>query len=270
MPIRLAFIGSGYINRIHARAALDIGGIELSAVVNHRSESMKKFAEDFSIKRSYLNIEDLIRDGGVDAVVIGTPNIYHATQSIAALNAGYHVLVEKPMAINGVEARAMVAAAEKNQVTLMVAHCFRYEPQVRWLRKELSSGRIGNVIRTKGYSRHIQWGPEGWFNQKTLAGGGAMLDLGVHSIDTARFLLGDPLPTSIFARIGTHYRKIEVDDTATIIINWDNGCYSVIEAGWWQPESDNEFTSAQAFGSEGYGRIFPPMIRMGDDTELPA
>ena len=97
-----------------------------------------------------------------------------------------------------------------------------------------------------------------------------MADLGIHSIDTARFLLGDPLPTSIFARIGTHYREIEVDDTATIIINWDNGCYSVIEAGWWQPESDNEFTSAQAFGSGGYGRIFPPMIRIGDDTELPA
>ena len=141
MPIRLAFIGCGYINRIHARAALDIGGIELSAVVNHRSESMEKFAEDFSIKRSYLNIEDLIRDGGVDAFVIATPNIYHAPQTIAALNAGYHVLVEKPMAMNGVEARAMVAAAEKNQKTLMVAHCFRYEPQVRWLRKELSAGR---------------------------------------------------------------------------------------------------------------------------------
>jgi predicted dehydrogenase len=270
MPIRLAFIGSGHINRVHAKAALDIGGIELSAVVNHRPESMEKFASDFSIKKTYLKIEDLIQEGGVDAFVVATPNKFHADQTIAALNAGYHVLVEKPMAMNGTEARAMVAAAQANQKTLMVAHCFRYDPQVRWLRKVIQSDKIGSIVRTKGFNRHIQWGPQGWFAQKYFAGGGALADMAIHSIDTARFLLGDPLPVSIFARIGTHYQAMDVDDTATLIINWENGSYSVIEGGWWQPDSDNEFTSAQVFGSTGYARIFPPKICKDDQVEQPA
>ena len=270
MTVRLAFIGCGNINRVHANIAQQMHGVELSAVVNHRTDSMQKFAKDFSIPRTYLNIEELIADGGIDAVVIATPNQLHAHQSILALQAGLNVMVEKPMAMNAVEARAMLAAAVENQKTLMVAHCWRYEPQVRWLSRQILSGKIGSIVRTKGYNRHIAWGPKGWFTQKSLAGGGAMADLGVHSIDTARFLLGDPLPLSVFARIGTFYKSMDVDDTATVLINWDNGSYSLIESGWWQPESDDEFTSALVFGTQGYGRIFPPQIRAGEDIEQPA
>lgn len=270
MTIRLAFIGCGNINHVHATAARQIHGVELAAVVNHQAESMEKFADTFSIPRTYLAVEDLIADGDIDAVIIATPNQLHARQSILALQAGIHVLVEKPMAMNAVEARAMLAAAVDHRKTLMVAHCWRYEPQVRWLGRQLSSGKIGSIVRTKGYNRHIAWGPEGWFTQKKLAGGGAMADLGVHSIDTARFLLGDPLPLSIFARTGTFYHSMDVDDTATVFINWDNGSYSLIESGWWQPESDDEYTSALVFGTQGYGRIFPPQIRKGSEIEQPA
>ena len=269
MTVRLAFIGCGTINRVHANVAQKMNGVELSAVVNHRVDSMQKFAEDFSISRTYLALEDLIADGGIDAVVIATPNQLHASQSILALQAGLNVMVEKPMAMNAGETRAMLAAALENQKTFTVAHCWRYEPQVRWLGRQILSGKIGAVVRTKGYSRHIGWGPEGWFTQKSLAGGGAMADLGVHSIDTARFLMGDPMPLSVFARIGTFYKSMDVDDTATVLINWDNGSYSLIESGWWQPESDDEFTSALVFGTQGYGRIFPPQIRTGEEILQP-
>jgi predicted dehydrogenase len=95
--MRIAFAGTGYISKIHAQAARNLG-LTLSAVVNHQTASMADFAQTFGIPRQYTEISDLIGDGHVDAIVIATPNYLHAPQSIAALSAGLHVMVEKPMA----------------------------------------------------------------------------------------------------------------------------------------------------------------------------
>src|SRR3990172_7238170 len=160
MPLRLAFTGTGYISKIHAQAA-------------------KKLPE-------------LLTAGGVDALVVSTPNYLHAPETIAALNAGVHVMVEKPMALNAAEAEAMVAAGQASGAVLMVAHCWRFDSEVLWLREQVRSGKLGQIIRTKGYGVHVNWGPGGWFTQKQFAGGGALADLGIHALDTARFLMGDP------------------------------------------------------------------------------
>ncbi len=124
----------------------------------------------------------------MDALVVSTPNYLHASQTIAALQAGVHVLVEKPMAMNASEAEQMCEASAKSGAQLMLAHCWRFDEEAIWLKAHLA--RIGRIIRTKGYGNHIQWGPSGWFTQKQFAGGGAMADVGVHAIDTTRFLLG--------------------------------------------------------------------------------
>ena len=95
--MRIAFAGTGYISKVHAQAARNLG-LTLSAVVNHQAASMADFAQTFGIPRQYTEISDLIGDEHVDAIVIATPNYLHAPQSIAALSAGMHVMVEKPMA----------------------------------------------------------------------------------------------------------------------------------------------------------------------------
>jgi predicted dehydrogenase len=77
---------------------------------------------------------------------------------------------------------------------------------------------LGNVIRTTGYGIHTHWGPSGWFTQQQYAGGGALADMGIHAIDTVRFLLGDPDPRSVYAKIGTHSGNYDVDDTAVLMI----------------------------------------------------
>ena len=107
MPIRLAFTGTGSISKVHAASAR-AAGAELVAAVNHRPESMGKFAAEFNIPRQYANLRDLLKDGSVDAVVIGTPNYLHAPETISALNAGVPVMVEKPMAMNAEIGRAHV------------------------------------------------------------------------------------------------------------------------------------------------------------------
>ena len=262
MSIKIAFTGTGYIARIHARAAQALAGVELVAVVNHRPDSMRDFAQAFGIKRQYATLEALLSDGDVDAVSINTPNYLHAPQTIAALEAGVHVMVEKPMAMNAQEAQQMFTASEKSGARLLVAHCWRFDEEVQWLKEKIE--RIGPIIRTKSYGVHVNWGPGGWFTQKEFAGGGALADMGIHALDTVRYLLGDPQPESVYARIGAYYQASDVDDTGVIIVNWQGGATSYVESGWWQPHSDGPEAGAQLYGKSGFASLFPTYLSLPD------
>ncbi|MFQ5419566.1 MAG: Gfo/Idh/MocA family protein [Anaerolineae bacterium] len=262
-PIKVAFAGTGF-SRVHARCAQAMPDVEMVAVVNHRPESMAAFAETFNIPRQYTHLEDLLADGDVDAISINSPNYLHAPQTIAALNAGVHVMVEKPMAMNATEAQMMVTAAAQSSAILMVAHCFRFDPEVQWLQAQVDAGKLGNIIRSKSYGVHANWGPGGWFTQAQYAGGGAIADMGIHALDTVRFLLGDPQPVSVYAKIGTYYGNFDVDDTGVILVNWDNGTTSYIETGWWQPHADKPNAGTQLYGTKGFGELFPTRLSLPD------
>jgi len=257
--MKIAFAGTGYINKIHAQSSRSLG-VELTAVVNHKPESMAEFGKRFGISRQYETMEALLKAGGVDALVIGTPNYLHAPQAIAALKAGVHVMVEKPMAMNAREAEKMMDASAQSGAILMVAHCWRFDEDVLWLKAQ--SKKLGKIIRTKGYGVHTHWGPAGWFTQKKFSGGGALADMGIHALDTARFLLGDPKPVSVYAKIGTNYKDFDVDDTGVIIVEWENSVTSYIESGWWQPHADGPEAATQLYGTKGFGQLFPTKLEL--------
>lgn len=258
--IRLAIVGTGNIAKTHAQAIEELDNCELVALVNHRLKSMALFGQEFDVSRQYMSITDLLDAGHVDAVIICTPNALHAKQTILALQAGVHVLVEKPMAMNAEESQQMLDISRETETILQVAHCWRFDDEVQYVRDQIVSGAIGDIIRTKGYSTHVNWGPQGWFTQKELAGGGALADMGIHAVDTVRFLLGDPIPKSVYANIGTHYGDYDVDDTGVITINWTDGSSSLIEFGWWQPQSDGIAASTQFYGTQGFAKLFPTTI----------
>jgi predicted dehydrogenase len=263
--MKIAFAGTGYINKVHAQAAKNLG-LELVAVVNHKQESMAEFGKQFNIARQYETVEAMLNDGNVDALVVSTPIYLHAPQAIAVLNAGGHVMVEKPMSMNAQEAEQMCEAAEKSGTILMVAHCWRFDPDVLWLKDQ--SKKLGKIIRTKGIGVHTHWGPSGWFTQKQFAGGGAMADMGIHALDTARFLLDDPKPVAVYAKIGTYYKDFDVDDTGVIIVEWDNGAISYIESGWWQPHADGLEAATQLYGTQGFGQLFPTKLELANRKEV--
>lgn len=262
MTINVAICGTGYIARIHARAIQNIQGARVVAVAGHLPEKTAAFATEFKIPHVFDDHRALIKSYLADALVICSPNALHAPQTLAALNVGMAVMVEKPMAMNSREAEQMHEASVKNAVPLMVAHCWRFDRDVLWLKKQVNSGRLGHVIRTKGYGVHANWGPSGWFTERRLAGGGALADMGVHALDTARFLLGDPQPVSVYARIGTHYMDGDVDDTGVMLVTWDNGVHSYIESGWWQPHTDGPEAATQLYGTHGFGSVFPTRLEL--------
>lgn len=258
--MKIAFAGAGYIINIHAKAAKKQKDVQLVAVAEKYSEKSAALAQKFKIKDQYSTVEELLQAGGVDALVIGTPNSLHAPQAIAALKAGVSVMVEKPMAMSAREAEKMLEASTASGAVLMVAHCWRFDEDVNWLKRQ--TPRLGKIIRTKGYGVHTHWGPAGWFTQRQFAGGGAMADMGIHALDTARYLLGDPQPISVYAKIGTHYKDFDVDDTGVVIVEWDNGATSYFESGWWQPHSDGPEAATQLYGTQGFGQLFPTQLEL--------
>jgi predicted dehydrogenase len=255
--LRLAVIGAGFIADLHVRAARECEGVDVVGVASHHLERAQAFAERHGIPRATTDWTSLAGDAGVDAVVICTPNALHAPQAIAALRAGKAVLVEKPMALTVAEGEAMVRAAEAAGVPLLVGHMWRYRDEVRELRAGIARGELGRVVRTHGYGVHSGWGPAGWFTDRALAGGGALIDMGVHAIDTGRFLLGDPEPVRVRASLGTAYGSYDVDDDGILLIDWADGARSVVEFGWWAPHAGGLEAETEVHGTGGYARIWP-------------
>lgn len=237
--MRLALLGHGFIGRMHERAALECGATV--SVVCRRDDDWQAAVQ---------------RDD-VDAVVIGTPNSLHHPQAMAAIAAGKHVLLDKPMAVTVAEAEQIAEAARHAGLTLLVGHMWRYRTEVVEVRDRIAAGSVGRPVRTRGYGIHSAWGPSGWFTDPTLAGGGALIDMGVHAIDTVRFLLGDPQPVRVAASIGTAYGDYAVDDDGVVLIEWSNGVRSVVECGWWQPRLDGVEADTEVHGTGGYERIWP-------------
>jgi len=260
--IGIALIGSGYIAHYHARGLLEQPSVKIRALCSLAGEEAKAFADKYDIDEVTDNVKDLLGREEINAAIICTPNRFHAPFAVDFMEHGQDVFVEKPMALNGDEGRRMSRVAEEHQRILMVGHMWRFDTEVNHIRELIKSGRIGNVIKTKGYGVHVNWGPEGWFVQRDMAGGGALADMGVHAIDTVRYLLGDPRPKEVYARIGTYYGDYDVDDTGVVIITWQTGAVSIIESGWWHPHADGTEASTQLFATKGYANLFPTCYKL--------
>lgn len=239
MTMRLALLGHGFIGTMHHRAA-EACGLTITRIC--------RSGDDWS---------ETVRSDDVDAVVIATPNSLHHPQALAALECGKHVLVDKPMALDLAQAEEIADAADAAQRTLLVGHMWRYRDEVIVARDRIAAGAVGRPIRTRGYGIHAGWGPSGWFTDPAMAGGGALIDMGIHAIDTTRFVLGDPQPVRVRASLGTAHGTYAVDDDGIVLIDWSNGVRSVVECGWWQPRLDGVEADTEVYGTAGYQRIWP-------------
>ena len=264
--IKVALIGAGYIADYHARGLQALPNVEIAAVAGLPMEAAGKFADKYGIKEPTIQVSALLDRNDIDAVVIATPNKFHAPYAIDFLKNGKDVFLEKPMAMNAEEGLLIKNAATDNNQIVMVGHMWRFDEDVNFIKNVVDSGKLGKIIKTKGYGIHENWGPAGWFTQKALAGGGALADMGVHAIDTARYILGDPKPEKVYAKVGTYYGNYDVDDSGIIIITWDNGSTSIIESGWWQPHMDGPEAGTRLYGTTGYASVFPTFLKYKENN----
>ncbi len=266
-PLRIAIFGAGYIAHYHARAIQALPGVTISSIISGSQYSAKTFAKQYGVPHFNTSIESLFEESKTDAVVIATPNKFHAPIAISSMEHGMDVLIEKPVAMSTVEGLQIQHVGAQTNRIVMVGHMWRSDVETIYLREQIAKEVLGSIIKTKGYGIHKDWGPEGWFVQKDLSGGGALIDMGVHAIDTVRFLLGDPKAISVYAKIGTYYGKYDVDDSNIIVINWETGTTSIIESGWWHPHMDGPEAATRLFGTKGYGSLFPTKIELSNEEE---
>lgn len=236
--IKIGVIGCGSIaqNR-HLPEYAGNEYAEIVAVCDINEERVNVVAEKYNAE-AYTKYEDLLAESNVDAVSVCTPNYLHAPVSIAALNAGKHVLCEKPMAISTEEGEAMIEAAERAGKKLMIAHNQRFVPSHQKARKLIKEGEIGKIysFRTAfGHGGPEGWSAEGensWFFKKEQAFIGAMGDLGVHKTDLLRYLLGEEF-TEVGAFVETSAKQnADVDDTAVTVLKTESGIIGTLAASW--------------------------------------
>ncbi|MEN8249045.1 MAG: Gfo/Idh/MocA family oxidoreductase [Bacteroidota bacterium] len=264
--LRIALIGAGYIAHYHMRALQQLTNVEVVGVVAKTISSAKDFAAKYNISNALDNIEKL-DNLSIDAVVISTPNKFHAPYAIQCLQNGMDVLIEKPMAMNAEEAEQIAVTARKHSKLVLIGHMWHFDAETNHIKTLVESGKLGNIVKTKSYGIHENWGPEGWFTKKELAGGGALADMGVHAIETVRYILGNPQPKEVYAKISTSYGSYDVDDSGIIMITWDTGTVSLIESGWWQPHMDGPEAATGIYGTKGYAQLFPTLVKMShEDT----
>lgn len=262
--VRIGVLGTGIIIRnYHMLTLQNNPRAEVVAAGNLHPASLERLAGDFNIPKTYTDFAEMAADPDIDAVINGLPNYLHAPVTIQMLEAGKHVLCEKPMAMSLAEGEQMVGAAGRAGRKLMIAHMWRFDREILWLRDLVASGQLGKIFKAKSHAIWLYEGPppESWFVKPEFAGGGALADMGVHSLDTLRFVLGDARPTRVFARTGTHFGDIALDDTATLLLEFEGGIVALIEAGWYHLYADGLEGYTQIYGTRGYARALPAEFR---------
>ena len=254
--IRVGIIGVGGIaQRSHLPAFKNTPGVDVVAIADINEKKLDFVAGKFDVPRKFVDYKELLAQDDIDAVSICTPNGQHREMSVNALNAGKHVLCEKPVAVTGKDAEAIIAAARASGKVFMGAFCLRFTGASRVLKQFAQDGKLGDIYYVKGgyIRRRGIPGLGGWFTTKSLSGGGCMLDIGVHALDRMYWLMGAPEPVSVsgvtyqaFAdnavdggwpplatRIGDVYAGInDVEDMASGYVQFANGATLLLEACW--------------------------------------
>lgn len=249
---RVGLIGAGAIAQgCHAPGYAKSDRVELVAFADPVKARHDEMTERFEGIRGYKDHTSMLQEEQLDIVSVCTPNAAHAAPTIAALEAGCHVLCEKPMAITLDETDAMIAAAKKARKKLMIGFTHRMMTGPEKCREMLRAGGIGKPFMMR--VRFAHGGPyPGWakdpdtFYRPEISAGGAMLDMGIHAIDLCNWIMGPVV--SVTATCKTLLKRIKVDDNAVLLLEFKNGALGYIEVGW---TSKPGFTGLELYGSEG-------------------
>lgn len=259
--IKTAVIGLG-MGRAHIQGYREHADAELTAIADLDRERLDKVGNELKIAKRYTDPLEMLKKEDLDVVSVAVPNKFHKALTIAALEAGAHVLCEKPMAMNAAEAAEMLAAAKRTGKRLGINFSFRFTPQSFAMKRLVEAGEIGEIYfaRTVWQRRRGMPGFGGWFGQKALAGGGPLLDLGVHRLDLALWLMDYPEPEWVMGSTYNHLaaalaakagKAFDVEDFACGMIRFKNGATLELEASWAGNIRENEQMSTALLGTAG-------------------
>ncbi len=248
--IGIGLIGSQFIADIHAESFKHIRGARLIAVASPTKANAQRLADKHGIAHLYTEYREMLQRDDIQGVVLCLPNYLHCQATVNAANAGKHILCEKPMCMNLREADTMIAACQKSGVTFMYAEELCFTPKYVRAKQLVDEGALGRVYMVKQSEKHF--GPHAdWFWNVEQSGGGVLFDMGCHGIEFARWVLGRPRATSVYAHCATyvHGERTRGEDTAVLIIEFENHAMGLIEESWARQGGMDD--RAEIYGSEG-------------------
>lgn len=273
-PLRVGVVGMGWAGETHLKAYQLMPHVEVVAVADPREERLLELKQTYAIADVYADWDKLVRRNDIDIVSVCTPNQFHAPVSVAALQSGKHVLCEKPLARTSAEAEQMVRAAIDNDRMLKTAFNHRERGDIQALKQAINDGQLGRVYHAKATWMRRQGipGMGGWFTSREMAGGGPLIDLGVHVLDMALYLLGEPevkaVSAATYAELGPRGRggrKVntrtmevggyEVEDLATAFIRLADGVTLLLEASWAVYGRAGDDFGVTLYGTEGGAEV---------------
>lgn len=272
--LKIGIIGSGGIAQgCHLPGYQSIPDLcEVVALCDVNSEVAREAAKKFDVPKTYTDFHELLADKEIDAVSVTTPNKYHVEPSVCALQAGKHVLCEKPLAMNADEAKKICRAAKASGKILQVALQSRFGGPARFMKKFIDEGHMGDIYFARAQALRRR-GVPGWgvFIDKEKQGGGPLIDIGVHILDFTLFFMGYPKPVAasgktwdvlgknskLYNGMGDYDRsKFTVEDLAVGLIKFDNGAVVSLESSFMANIEGDPFVT-QLFGTKA-GAIIPP------------
>jgi predicted dehydrogenase len=258
MKLNIGIIGAGWPGQQHALAIQKIENAELYACADLDDARRREFESEFEPHKCFRDYHELLQDRHVDVAIICLPNYLHFPASLAALEAGKHLLCEKPPTMNAAEMKVLREEAAKRKLIYYFSRQYRFTPAMRAAKNAIEDGRLGKIYHAKATfirSRGIPVGVGNWFTEKKRSGGGALIDIGIHALDTAWFLLGTPRPVSISAKVFQNFPQLagdvafDVEDAAFAFIRFDNDAIVQLETSWAGNLTD-DVPPRQYFGQE--------------------
>jgi len=288
MPAELRFgvLGAGQISRAACQEINRHPRARVTAASDPNPERLAELAASLGGLRTFSDNEALLADPELDAVFIATPNAFHAPLALRALTAGKHVLVEKPFATNALEAAVVVEQAKQTGKLLSVGMNQRFRPESQRVRALVETGKLGHVYHAKAFWFRRAGIPKlgTWFCKNSLAGGGALYDIGVHLLDLALFVMGRFNPVSVsgqtYSTFGPRgigegswglsersHNDFDVDDGATALLRFDDGATLTLDVSWAIHQKEPDRMNVVVHGSEAGAGCYPGEIyRFGTET----
>jgi predicted dehydrogenase len=274
--LRVGLIGSGGIGRHYVNMFKKAGGAAVVAAADVSEKALAEVAKlDPAIVR-YTDYRRMLKAGALDAVAVCTPNKLHLAPTLTALNAGLPTIVEKPMAMNASDARRMCAAAKRAGKLLMIGFQWRFHPMAQWVRRAVDQGDFGRILYVRCQALRRRGIPSwGMFGRKEIQGGGPMIDIGVHILEMAHYVMGRPQPISAEGACYTYlgnrkpaalgpwgawdHKTYTVEDLAVGMLRFRGGASLVIESSF-AAHIEKDVWNVTVMGEKGGAQFEPPML----------
>jgi predicted dehydrogenase len=282
VPPKIVLIGAGWAARNAHLPGFRAAGTPVAAICDINPTPAQTLAKQYNIPNVYSDYKEMIEREKPDSVHVLLPNVAHREPVLFALAHGANVLCEKPLATSVAEAQEMFAAAKSAKRALMAAQSWRFESPSRAIKRLVDAGELGEIYFGEATAMRRMGIPMwGLFHYKEHSHGGAMLDIGVHMLDLAVWLMGNPTPVRVSSMVTAKFGKraefakmlrnawdparFDVDDFAISLVHFANGASLVLRVSWAAHIAEQQLFDVRLLGTEAGATITPPMLYRTSD-----